>query len=161
MGDIDPQLSVDEIETRNVEEQHTAAVRRRVSPAEVRSFVASVQGTVGTHLQRIGVSTTGFPYVRFHERGEGLDVEAGLPVSERVTPKDEVEASMLPGGEVLAVWHRGDPNELGPAFEAIAYACARDGLEPTSPPWAIHHSAIDEVDAGRWLTEVVQPVREV
>ena len=161
MGALEPQPSGSDVETRTVERQHTAAVRRRISPEEVRSFVASVHGAVATHLQRIGVATTGFPYVRFHARGDSLDVEAGWPVEGRVTPKDEVEPAMLPEGEVLVVWHRGDPNDLGPAFEAVEFACARDALEPTGAPWVIHHSALDETDHDAWLTELVQPVREV
>ena len=161
MGAVEPQPSDPDVETRTVERQHTAAVRRRISPEEVKSFVASVHGTVATHLQRIGVTTAGVPYVRFHERGDSFDVEAGWPVEERVTPKDEVEPAILPEGEVLVVWHRGDPNDLAPAFDAIEVACARHALEPTAAPWAIHHSPLDETDHGSWLTEVVQPVREV
>lgn len=136
-------------------------VRRRLDAAELTSWTAGVLGTVATHLQRIGVPTTGEPFVRFFERGPSMDVEAGFPVADRVTPKDEVKLSSLPGGPAVATWHRGHPDHLGAAFEAIDAWLERQAAEATEPPWVVHHpdpEAPPETDT--WMSEVIQPYRD-
>lgn len=128
---------------------------------ELTSWLAAVYGTLTMHLQRIGVVAVGQPFVRYHERDGHLDVEAGLPTAERITPKDEEAPSSLPGGPVATTWHRGSPDELAHAFEALEVWMARTGVEPVGAPWAVHHidpTALPERDT--WTTEVVQPFRE-
>jgi len=150
-----------EIETRTLEQQDTAVVQRRMDASELTSWLAGVYGTLSSHLQRIGVSTVGQPFVRYHARNAHLDVEAGLPTAERITPKDEVKLSSLPGGPVATTWHLGSPGELDLAFEALEVWVARTGVEPAGPPWAVHHidpTALPERES--WTTEVIQPFSE-
>lgn len=129
--------------------------------SELTSWLAGVYGTVTLHLQRIGVIAVGPPFVRYHERDGHLDVEAGLPTAERISPKDEVEPSSLPGGEVATTWHQGSPDALERAFEALEVWVARTGVAANGPPWAVHHidpTALPERDT--WTTELHQPFRE-
>ncbi len=118
-------------------------------------------GTIAAHLQRINVPTTGDPFVLYLERGEHNEVEAGFPVAERVTPKDEVRFSSLPGGMAITTWHRGHPEDIGDAFEAIDAWLQRQAAEATAPPWVIHHPDPEaEPGAPSWMSEVVQPYQE-
>lgn len=136
-------------------------VRRRMAAGELISWLSGVYGTLTLHLQRIGVTVVGPPFVRYHERDGHLDVEAGLPTAERITPKDEVQLSSLPGGQVAATWHPGSPEALDDAFEALEVWMARTGVEAVGAPWAVHHidpTALPERDT--WTTEVLQPFRE-
>jgi effector-binding domain-containing protein len=128
---------------------------------ELTSWLSGVYGTLTLHLQRIGVATVGQPFVRYHERDGHVDVEAGVPTAERITPKDGVTLSSLPGGAAATTWHRGSPDELDDAFEALEVWMAQTGVEPVGAPWAVHHvdpSALPERDT--WTTEVIQPFRE-
>jgi effector-binding domain-containing protein len=150
-----------EIETRTLDEQDTAVVRRSMDANELTSWLSGVYGTLTLHLQRIGVATVGPPFVRYHGRDGHVDVEAGVPTAERITPKDEVKLSSLPAGTVATTWHRGSPDELDNAFEALEVWMARTGVEPVGAPWAVHHidpTALPERDT--WTTEVIQPFRE-
>ena len=56
-------------------------MRGRLDASELTSWLSGVYGTVTLHLQRIGVPVTGQPFVRYHERGDHLEVEAGLPTA--------------------------------------------------------------------------------
>lgn len=149
-----------DIETRTLDEQHTAVVRRRMDASELTSWLSGVHGTVLLHLQRIGVATTGEPFVRYHERNGHVDVEAGVPTGQPITPKDEVAPSTLPAGPVAVTSHRGSPADLEPAFEALELWMARTGAEPAGAAWTVHH--IDPTvppQAGTWTLEVIQPLR--
>ncbi|TVR27357.1 MAG: hypothetical protein EA387_01270 [Nitriliruptor sp.] len=153
--------TIDEIETRTLEEQDTAVVRSRLDASELTSWLSGVYGTLTLHLQRIGVPVIGQPFVRYHERGRHLDVEAGLPTAERITPKDEVKLSSLPGGTVATIWHHGAPEEADRAFEALETWMQQRGVEPLGAPWAVHHidpTALPE--RGSWQTELIWPFRE-
>ena len=152
---------MDEIETRTLEEQDTAVVRSRLDASELTSWLSGVYGTLTLHLQRIGVPVIGQPFVRYHELGLHLDVEAGLPTVERITPKGEVKLSSLPGGTVATIWHHGTPEDVGRALEALDAWMDQRGVEPLGAPWAVHHidpTALPE--RGSWTTEVMQPFRE-
>lgn len=95
------------------------------------------------------------------ERGEHCEVEAGFPVADRVTPKDEVRSSSLPGGEAITTWHRGHPDDLGDAFEAVEAWLERQAAEATGPPWVVHHPDADaDPGSASWMSEVIQPYRD-
>ena len=150
-----------EIEIRTLEAQDTAVVRRGISADELTSWASGVFGTVATHLQRIGVPTTGEGFVRYLERGEHCEVEAGFPVAERITSKDEVRWSSLPEGPAVVTWHPGHPDQLDDAFEAVDAWLERQAAEPTDAPWVVHHPDPEaEPDAPSWLSEVIQPYRD-
>jgi effector-binding domain-containing protein len=135
-------------------------VRRGISSDELTSWAAGVFGTLATHLQRINVPTAGDPFVLYLERGEHLEVEAGLPVVEPITTKGEVRSSSLPGGPAIATWHAGRPEDLGDAFEAIEAWLERQAAEATGPAWVVHHP---DPNAGSGapssMSEVIQPYR--
>lgn len=150
-----------EIETRSLEPQDTAIMRRGVDADELTSWAAGVFGTVSTHLQRINVPIEGDPFVRYLERSAHNEVEAGFPVAERITPKGEVRSSSLPGGPAVTTWHRGHPDDIDDAFEAIEAWLQVQAAETTGPPWVIHHPDPEaEPGAPSWMSEVVQPYRD-
>ena len=151
-----------EVETRELDEQDVAVVRGNVAWDVLESWLSGTFGTLAAHLQTVGVAIAGMPFARFRRRGQdGAEVEAGLPVSQVVDHKDEVEPDVLPGGVAATTWHRGPYHEIGPAYEAIEAWVARTGVVPVGAPWEVYHSDPEqEPDASTWLTEVVQPYRE-
>jgi effector-binding domain-containing protein len=136
-------------------------VRRGISAAELTSWAAGVFGSVATHLQRIGVPTIGDPFIRYLERGEHCEVEAGFPVAERISSKGEVRWSSLPAGPALATWHSGHPDELDEAFAALEAWIERQGVEAIDAPWVFHHPDPEaEPGADTWMSELIQPYRD-
>lgn len=127
-----------EIETTELEALETAVVRRRYQTDEgVRSWISTGLGVVVAHLQTIGVATAGPPFARFHpaSSGEGGEVEAGFPVVERITPKDEVSPSTLPGGLAATTSFDGPPSDAGTAYDAVAAWIEQQGVSADGPPW--------------------------
>ena len=129
-----------EIEPIGLEEQETAAIRRRVDPDELPSWVAATQGLIAIHLQSIGVATTDVPYLRVHELGASPEIEVGYPVAERITPKDEVVPATLPGGPAVMVRKTGGFDALAEGLEAVDAWMQQRGVEPADAPWVIGHT---------------------
>ncbi len=123
-----------------MEDQETAAIRRRVDPDELPSWVAATQGIIATHLQSIGVATIGAPFLRVHELGSSPEIEVGFPVAERITPKDEVVPATLPGGPAVLYRRTGGFDVLADGLEAVDAWMQQRGVEPTDVPWVIGHT---------------------
>lgn len=104
------------------------------------SWVAATQGIIATHLQSIGVATTGVPFLRVHELGSSPDIEVGYPVVERITPKDEVVPTTLPGGPAVMLRRPGGFDGLADGLEAVDAWMQQRGVEPTDAPWIVGHA---------------------
>jgi len=123
-----------------LDEQETAAICRGVDPDELPSWVAATQGLIATHLQSIGVATTGAPFLRIHELGPSPRIEVGYPVAERITPKDEVVPATLPGGPAVIHRRTGGLDVLADGLEAVDAWMQQRGVEPTDAPWVVGHT---------------------
>lgn len=150
-----------DVEIRELEEQRTAVMRGSVDRRELASWLAAAHGTLSAHLQTIGVAVTGAPFARYGARdAEVLEVEAGLPVAETVTSRDQVEAALLPGGPAVVAWHRGSLDDVDGAYELIERWAARTGAELVDRPWEVLDPDPEGSSAdATWIIEVVQPYR--
>jgi effector-binding domain-containing protein len=149
-----------DVETRDAPPQPTAVVHGQVARDALGSWLATSHGLVATHLQRIGVPTTGPPFAVVVEDGDSLNVEAGLPVPEVVDGKDEVRPAELPGGPRAVVWYRGPLDRVGDAYDMLEAWLARTGAEARGRAWQVHHEAPGADEPGDWQLEVVQPITE-
>jgi len=120
-------------------------------------------------------ATSASPAMARHERlavvptqPAGTDLAEPLRIAqvvddlvERITPKDEVKLSSLPGGTVATTWHHGAPEEADRACEALEAWMQQRGVEPLGALWAVHH--IDPTplpERGSPKTELIWPFRE-
>ena len=133
----------------------------------IASFVDESLGGVLAYLEQQGVDPAGAPFIRYNviDMEKGLELEAGVPVSDPVQGAGRVFAGVVPAGRYGTLTHIGHYNGLIDANEALQEWARQQGLE-----WAMtateHGDRFEarlevyltdpstEPDPGRWETEV-------
>jgi len=146
-----------------VQEVHTASVRRRVKMAEIGRVLGGMYAEVMAQVRKEGASVVGAPFSRYHTRPDAsgeVDLEAGMPVSKPIEGNDRVRPNSLPAGRVASTWHVGPYHELGRTYERLTGWLKQEGLTPNGPSWEIYWTDPGmQPDPKRWRTQVVMPVR--
>lgn len=145
-----------QIESRNPPEQPTAVVRGHVTLDRIGEWMGAAYGEVYGYLGRARAAPCGPPFGRFTVVGDGVDVEAGVPISARVDPYGRVEPSTLPGGPHAAVLHVGPYDSVGPAYEAVDSWIRAHGYVPAGMAWE-NYLSDPATDPEQIRTEVVEP----
>ncbi|MGH7150565.1 MAG: GyrI-like domain-containing protein, partial [Planctomycetota bacterium] len=139
----------------------TATVRVRCKPEQVRQQLATILPEVMGYLQRERLTLVGAPFARYHAFDPEVDLEAGIPVAETIRGNGRIQASSLPGGEVVSGTHIGPYGELPRTHEALAKWLASEGRTAAGAPWEIYWTDPGlQRDPSKWRTEIVQPVSE-
>jgi hypothetical protein len=156
----------------DAEPQPTAAVRfrRPMASVDVGALMDAAMGSLGALLGASGVGPAGPPYARYHAWGGDLaDVEIGLPVAQALpdlpslaeAPEGEVGTSVLPGGRVATIVHRGPYTALGDAYGRLHDWIHAQGEDDGPGPWESYIDNPAEVDDPAALrTEIRWPVAE-
>jgi DNA gyrase inhibitor GyrI len=117
-----------EIETRA--EQHYAAVRARVTWAELGGLGARFDG-VFAWLGARGLAPAGAPFFRYNviDMATELEVDVAVPVAVAVEGDGQVVSGMLPAGRYATVTHVGHPSkDLPEVTESLLDWATRQGL---------------------------------
>jgi effector-binding domain-containing protein len=146
--------------------QPTIAIRRVVPMSELdlgRLFGATFPRLFAALGER-GLQPAGPPFGRYHEWGERVDVEIGVPVTAPIdslpsTAADgELFASELPGGQAATLTHVGTYDGLPAANAELARWIEDQGLEPSSGLWESYRDDPGATPPSELRTEIVQPV---
>ena len=150
----DPGFKVEERKELNA-----ASVRVRCKGEQLQEQLATIFPEVMGYLQRERFTPLGAPFARYHTFGAEVDLEAGIPVSEKVQGSGRIHASRLPGGEVVTGTHVGPYRELPRAHEALAKWLERAGRTAAGAPWEFYWTDPGlQRDPAKWRTEIVQPI---
>ena len=148
------------VEVRHVEPQHTASVRQTVDRDNIADDLGRMFQLVTTALARQGVTPIGPPFARYHEWGDEVDLEAGMPVATVIRPDGEVGPSSLPGGRAARALHVGAYEDLRNTYESIEAWMAASGRSASGGPWEVYLTdPSTEPDPRRWATEIIWPLR--
>lgn len=144
-----------------IEPQQCATVRAMIKESEVSQTLATILPDVGKHLGKLGVSSSGPPFARYHSIMNGtIDIEAGATVREKIADGDRVKASELPGGKAAVTWHFGPYNELPKTHKLLEDWMKAQKLEPNGGFWEVYWTDPGiEPDPAKWRTQIVWPVK--
>ena len=92
----EPRGPTSKIEIRTLFAKQTATVRETVPRDDVTEALGRTYQAVHAALGRQGIEPSGAPFARYHELGNAVDLEAGLPVASAVAPEGMVKPSQLP-----------------------------------------------------------------
>src|SRR4029077_16430943 len=111
--------SAPEIVTRP--EQPYAAIRVRVSMADLAAVVPPLNQAVFVRLGKQGTPPAGAPFWKYNviDMAAKLEIEAGVPVAAAVAGDDRVVTGVLPAGRYATLTHVGHPSALVAATGAL------------------------------------------
>ena len=148
-------------------EQPYAAIRVRVSMADLAAVVPPLNQEVFAWLGERGAPPAGAPFWKYNviDMAAKLEIEAGVPVAAAVAGDDRVVTGVLPAGRCATLTHVGHPSELVAATGALLDWAAGQGLTFDVTPgddgevWAcrLENYLTDpsqEPDMSKWVTEL-------
>lgn len=143
-----------------LEEEHTAAVRRTVPRSELTGFFDTAFVTVLEALQRAGRQPAGAPFARYRgDPTDVVDVEAGFPVTEPLADTDELVAGTLPAGRAVEAVHVGSYDDLRSTYDRIWAWAAEHHLELGTEMWERYESGpASDPDPATWRTRILWPL---
>ena len=157
--------SAPEIVTRP--EQPYAAIRVRVSMADLAAVVPPLNQEVFAWLGKQGTPPAGAPFWKYNviDMAGKLEIEAGVPVAAAVAGDDRVISGVLPAGRYATLTHVGHPSELVAATGALLDWGAEQGLTWDMSPsengdrWGARlefylTDPAEEPDMSKWQTQL-------
>lgn len=123
-------------------------------------FFGRAFAQVAEALGRLGVAPAGPPVAYYSGMPEGaIDVTAGFPVAQPVTPTEGLVAVTLSGGATVEATHVGPYDTLGETYGAIAGWLEEQGLTASDAMWEEYLVGPEsDADPGRWQTRIVFPL---
>jgi effector-binding domain-containing protein len=130
------------VHVRTVQAEPIAAVRRRGSPADVKSLWKPALDLVWAFLrQRPGLRTDGHNVFVYHHPsrvGEPMDIEFGVQVVRAFVGEGEVVPAATPAGEVATATHVGPYDGIGEAHAAIRAWATAHGRSFAGRSWEVY-----------------------
>ncbi len=149
-------ISVEEIFARPV-----LSIRTQSKPEDLGSIFGAIFGEVSQYLASQDLSPAGMPFCRYHGFADGeVDIDAGLPVDEKLEGSGRIEASQLPAGRAAVTYHMGPYENLNVAHKALGAWIEENAFEPLALGWEIYSTdPREEPDPAKWRTELIRPIK--
>jgi effector-binding domain-containing protein len=144
-----------EVVLATVEAGRIAAVRERVTPADIGSRFGPALDQVWQFVRDAGLAT-GHNVFLYDDANPGL-IEFGVQVGAKFEDGDVVVGSETPAGTIASTTHVGPYSELGAAHTAVRAWCHEEGRTMAGPFWEIYGDWDD--DPTKLTTEVCYLLR--
>lgn len=155
----DPRGPSSKIQLRVVNRHDTASVRVTVNRDDLTESLGRIYQAVDATLAKQRVQPSGSKFARYHQFGDMVDLEAGVPVPTPIQPDGDVKPSQLPGGPAVLAVHAGPYEGLAATYDALETWMRTSGRKAAGGPWEIYLTDPSmEPDAAKWLTEVIWPL---
>ena len=135
-------------------------VRETPRMDELTEFMGRAFGTAATEIGKQGAHPAGPPIAMYHSAPtEIVDVTAGCPVAQPVTPTPGVVIETLPGGPAIEAIHTGPYDTLTETYAELTVWVAEQKLNLAPEMWEEYAVGPDtEPDPAKWQTRIVFPL---
>lgn len=144
-----------------LEPQHVAVIRKTVPISQLRDVFDHGFSAVLETLEKQAIAPSGPPVGIYHGMPtDTVDVSVGFPTEDAVADDGEVQASMLPGGEVVRYEHVGPYELLAQSYEHLQEWMADRMLLPGDTMWEVYVTEPTGDDPNAIITEINWPATE-
>lgn len=146
--------------TEQVEDVHTAGVRRTVPMDDLRDFFSTAFSATMQAVSAQGAHPVGPPFAKYYGMPtDVVDVEAGFPVDRVIAASGEVAPGILPGGRAVEATHIGPYETMSDSYDDIEDFIEAHSLVPGGAMWESYLSDPRvEPDPSHWRTLIHWPV---
>jgi AraC family transcriptional regulator len=148
-----------EITVEKLAPQPALVIAAEVAADSIGAALAEMLPEVFQFALASGAGVAGYPFTRYVGFGPGiLHVEAGVPVSKKVTGTDRIKVIELPDGPAATTVHRGPYDKLRAGHEALRGWLRAQGKSAADAPWEVYVTDPgEEPDPAQWETKIYQP----
>ena len=121
-----------------------------------------IYSLIGIYMKKMKIKQTAAPFCIYHTwNPNGLTViEAGIPIDKKISGKDRILFSELPGGKVVMASQFGSYESSGNAHNAIEKYMKEKNIICNGAPWEVYVTdPTTEPDTANWETQIYYPVK--
>lgn len=150
-----------EIVVKEIDAQPIVSIRTQCHAAEIGAILGEILPEIFRYLRSHDVWPSGPPFTRYHGFSETqVDIEGGMPVSERVPGTGRIAAGELPGGTAVTTVHMGPYEKLPEAHDALHVWMRDHQKESAGAQWEYYWTDPGrEPDPSKRKTELVWPIK--
>lgn len=139
--------------------QPALSIRTRAPVQELPQVMGNAYGAMAQYLGELGEQPAGPPFAAYHNMDmQDLDIEIGFPVSRRLSGRDDIGASEMPGGKAATCLHAGPYDEIGPAYNALSEWMKEHGYKPTGVAYEVYLNDPAQTPPQELLTRILFPL---
>lgn len=138
------------------------SLKEKCSLEGISSKMFDLFTTLMAHLKNIDKEVAGNPFTIYHTNNDDgyLLMECGLPVSKKVSVKDNIKLIEIPAGKTIMASHFGHYQTLKTTYDAIQKYINENNLEINGTPWEMYiTNPTKEPDQNKWETKVYFPIK--
>lgn len=151
-----------DVEEKRLEAQPAVVIQTTARQQDMGPAMSELFPAILAFVLESPAEPAGPPFCRYFSMGgEEWEFECGMTVTEPVTGEGRVEATELPGGDVITAMHVGPYETLGQAWGALEGWMQENRKVPGGAAWEVYWTDPGEVaDAAQWRTELVMPLAQ-
>lgn len=145
----------------NLEAFEYASVREEVAFMDVSLKMGDLFAEVSNFIEMANTGVAGMPFAIYHEMdSESIDLECGIPVSEKVEGTEVITTGTYPEKKCAAVDYFGDYRQLEDAHTAVQSWIEEHNFKLAGAPLEFYLTdPATEPDPGKWHTRIYYPVQ--
>lgn len=144
------------VEVVETNEQPVLSIKMITSVDELPMVIGEAYGKIYTYLGELGQGPVGMPFVGYLDMDmDNLNVEIGFPVAEKLPSKDNMEASLIPGGKKATCIHKGPYKELCNTYDQMSKWLMDNKMNPSGVVYEYYFNSPEEVPESELLTKIV------
>ncbi len=139
--------------------QPTIYIRTKTKVENLPALIGESFEKMAAYLKEIGEFLSDVPYVAYHNMDmQNLDVEIGLPVTEPVPGKEDIQAGFIPAGKVVFCMYRGAYGEMEGVYGEMAKWIEDNNYVPVGTAYEHYYNG-QEYPESELLTMIVMPLK--
>jgi effector-binding domain-containing protein len=143
------------------EAQHTLSVRTTSAVQNLPEVLGKNYGAIMQYLGQLNKQMSGPPFVAYYNMDmQNLEIEIGIPVSNKLSDIDEIKANEIPSGKFASCFYIGPYNEISPAYETLTKFIEEKGYEATGIAYEMYLNDPCEVPPEQLQTQILFPIKK-
>jgi effector-binding domain-containing protein len=127
---------------------------------ELPQVMGKAFGALAQYLGELGEQPAGPPFVAYHNMDmQDLDLEIGFPVSKRLSGRDDIGASEIPGGRAATCVHAGPYDEIKGAYTALGAWMKENGHQAAGVAYEVYLNDPASTPPPELLTRILFPLQ--
>jgi effector-binding domain-containing protein len=131
-----------------------------VPMAELTDFFGRAYTITGAEIEKQGVEQAGPPIATYHGIPTNtIDITAGFPISQPITPANGTVVATLPGGPAIETIHTGTYDSMAGTYNELMAWMDEQHIKVPEDMWEEYLVGPDtEADPAKWQTRIVVPL---
>jgi effector-binding domain-containing protein len=140
--------------------QPSLSIRVVTTAQYLPEIFANGFGEIMQYLQEFKQLIAGRPYAKYYNLDlRNLDVEFGIPIQQRFSGRDNIQASETPSGKAITCLHTGPYSEVEPSYHALVEWIKDNGYEAAGQAYEVYLNDPENTPPEKLQTQIYEMIR--